>query len=78
MNTQTVQLKVNLPEPLQAKLKAQAERFGLTMAAYVKNLILVDIKSADYPVKQASARTEAAYYKAKQDEKEGKLIHFDL
>jgi predicted DNA-binding protein len=77
MNTQIAQLKVNLPLPLQTKLKAQAEKFGMTMAAYVKNLILVDIKSVDYPVKQASARTEAAYQRAKQEQKEGKLIRVD-
>ncbi|MEN8253669.1 MAG: hypothetical protein ABFQ62_04830 [Patescibacteria group bacterium] len=64
MSTQTVQLKVTLPIQLQAYLRSKSDKFGLTMSSYVKNLIIDDVKDVEYPVFQASKKTEEAYKKA--------------
>jgi hypothetical protein len=71
---QTVQLKVTLPVQLQDFLRSRAQKYGLTMSSYVKNLIVDDIKAMDAPIYQASNKTEEAYQQAKEDEKNGKLI----
>jgi len=77
MDTHTVQLRVTLPAQLQAYLQTKANKFGLNMSAYVKNLIINDVKDVDYPVFQASKKTEDAYQQAKKAEKSGKLIPAD-
>jgi hypothetical protein len=74
MQAQTVQLRVTLPAQLQAFLQTKASRFGLNMSAYVKNLIINDVKNVDYPVYQASQATEKAYKEAKKAEKDNTLI----
>ena len=77
MQNQTVQLRVTLPSQLQAYLQTKADRFGLNMSSYVKNLIIDDIKNDAYPTYQASQSVEDAYQEAKQLEKQGKLIGTD-
>ena len=74
MSTQTVQLRVTLPAELQAFLLAKANRFGLNMSAYVKNLIINDVKDSEYPVKQASAKTEKAYTNALAERNDAVVI----
>jgi hypothetical protein len=72
MSINTTQLRVTLPVKLQASLQERAERFGLSMSAYVRSLILDDVKNI--PTKQASKTLELVYKEAKQAEKDGKLI----
>lgn len=74
MQTQTTQLRVTLPSELQAFLQTKASRLGLNMSAYVKNLIINDVKDVEHPVYQASQSVKDAYQEAKQAEKENKLI----
>jgi len=69
MTTQTIQLRVTLPAELQSYLKVRASRFGLNMSAYIKNLIINDVKDMDYPVMKASKRTEKAYEQAVSERK---------
>lgn len=64
MTDQTTQIRVTLPTELQGYLQAKAGKFGLSMSAYIKNLILNDVKDVEYPVRQASTRTEVAYRNA--------------
>lgn len=65
----TTQLKVTLPSELQGFLKVKASRLGLNMSAYVKNLIINDVKAEEYPVMQASKSTEEAYRNAIKEQK---------
>ena len=74
MQAQTIQLRVTLPTELQAYLQTKASRFGLNMSAYVKNLIINDVKDVTYPVYQASKQTENLYKESKLAEKNGELI----
>ncbi|MBU1129751.1 hypothetical protein KKE45_00325, partial [Patescibacteria group bacterium] len=59
MLTQQTQIKINLPVKLKTKVKAKADEFGLTMASYVKYLLINDIKILhNFPTYQASDRLE--------------------
>ena len=71
---QTVQLKVTLPVKLQDFLRSKAQKYGLTMSSYVKNLIVDDVKDMNVPIYQASAKTEEAYEEAKRLEKSKKIV----
>lgn len=60
MSVQTAQLKVALSTPLHQLLSQRSQKYGLTMAAYVRNLIIDDVKSEnDIPVYRASKKIEA-------------------
>lgn len=67
MQTQTTQIRVTLPVQLQGYLQAKASKFGLGLSAYVKNLIINDVKDVEYPIFEASERTKEAYKKALQE-----------
>jgi len=73
-NMSTVQLKVTISNRLQILLKNQAENLGLSMAAYVKNLIIEDIKKNDFPSKIASQKIEKSYESAIKNKKSAKKI----
>lgn len=73
MASTTVQLRVTLPSELQAYLQTKASKFGLNMSAYVKNLIINDVKDVQYPVFEASDEVAKAYEEAKEAENRGKL-----
>jgi hypothetical protein len=49
MNTQTTQLRVTLPIQLQGYLRAKADKFGLSLSTYVRNLIIQDVKDMAFP-----------------------------
>lgn len=70
---QAVQLKITLPIQLRDYLLSRAQKYGITMSSYIKNLILNDVKDLDVPTYQASQKTEQAYDQAKQEEKVDKL-----
>lgn len=73
-NMSTVQLKVTISDRLQALLKNQAEGLGLSMAAYVKNLIIEDVKKNDFPSKMASQEIEDSYKAAVKNKQSAKKI----
>ena len=50
INTQTTQVKVTLSDELYLHLRSRAERFGLNLAAYIRNLVINDVKDIDIPV----------------------------
>ena len=68
-NMSTIQLKVTISDRLQALLKNQAEQIGLSMAAYVKNLIIEDIKKNDWPTHIANKEVERSYARAIKNKK---------
>ena len=73
-NMSSIQLKVTISDRLQALLKNQAEGLGLSMAAYVKNLIIEDVKKNDFPIKMASQEIEKSYKSAIKNKKSAKKI----
>ena len=77
MNTQQAQIKITLPVTMKDFLESKANKFGMPIAGYVKNLILNDIKEMDYPTYQASTSTEEAYKKALEEYDTGKIIKVD-
>jgi len=63
MQTQTTQLRVTLPTRLQGYLQTKASKFGLSLSAYVRNLIINDVQDVDYPIFKASDQVEKSYKK---------------
>ncbi|KKQ92518.1 MAG: hypothetical protein UU16_C0004G0026 [Candidatus Woesebacteria bacterium GW2011_GWA2_40_7] len=71
-NTQATQVKITLPDELYLHLRSRAERFGLNLAAYIRNLIINDVKGVDIPVFKMSEEREKIALKALKDYKSGK------
>lgn len=77
MQTQTTQIRVTLPVQLQGYLQTKADKFGLGLSAYIKNLIIDDVKDVEYPIYQMSDQAISDLKKAKKAEKDGSLIKID-
>lgn len=67
MQTQQAQIKINLSLKLKGFLESRAQQFGLPVASFVKHLIIQEVKDMEYPVFQASERTEKAVKKAMEE-----------
>lgn len=72
MDAQSTQLKVTLPLRLYDFLESRARRFGLTMSAYIKHLILDDVKDEEVPTYPMSSTTEMTALNALADHRRGK------
>ena len=71
-NTQATQAKITLSDELYLRLRSRAEKFGLNLAAYIRNLIINDVKDIDVPVFKMSEKTEKIALKALEDYNSGK------
>ncbi len=67
MSTNVTQIKITLPDPLYDYISSKADKFGLTLSSYVKNLIINDVKDMEYPTYQASPKVEATYIQALEE-----------
>ena len=74
MNTQATQIRVTLPAPLQEYLQAKASKYGLSLSAYVKNLIINDVKDIEHPVYRMSDQSLKDYKEAKKAQAKDTLI----
>jgi len=74
MNTPQAQIKINLPVRMKDYIESKANKFGMPVSGYIKHLILKDVENMDYPIYQASERTEKAYSKAETEYDSGKLV----
>lgn len=72
LSTQTTQIKVTLPDELYLYLKSKAEKFGLNLAAYIRHLVINDVKDMDIPIFKMSEKTEKRGLKALKEHEEGK------
>ncbi len=72
MSIQTTQVKITLPDELYLHLKSKAQKYGLPLASYVKNLVINDVKDVDIPVFKMSAKREKVTLRALADYKKGK------
>ena len=70
--SKTNQVKITLPNQLHAYLKSKADRLGLTLSAYVKNLIIDDVKDMDFPTFEMSEKREKIALKALKDLRKGR------
>ncbi|MBU2591946.1 hypothetical protein KKD61_00610 [Patescibacteria group bacterium] len=68
----STQLKVTLPVQLYDYVQAKTQRFGLTMSAYLKHLILEDVKDMEIPEFTMSQSTEETALKALKEFRSGK------
>jgi hypothetical protein len=69
----STQLKVTLPLNLLDYAQASAQRFGLSMSAYLKHLVIEDVKDNTIPEFNMSESTEKIALKALNDFQSGKL-----
>jgi len=69
----STQLKVTLPLNLLDYVQAKTQKFGLSMSAYLKHLIIEDVKDMKIPEFTMSESTEKTALKALKDFKAGKL-----
>ncbi|HZJ18474.1 MAG TPA: hypothetical protein VFD45_02545 [Patescibacteria group bacterium] len=76
-NTQAKQVKITLPDELYLHLRSRAERFGLNLATYIRNLIINDVKGIDVPVFKMSEEREKIALKALEDYKSGETKAID-
>lgn len=75
MITQQTQIKLNLPVALKEHLESRARKFGMSLAAYVRHLILKEVEEMEYPTFEASKATIKAYKQALKDR--GKAIRVE-
>ena len=73
----TSQIKVTIPQALYAYLKSKADKFGLTMSSYVKNLIIDDVKDVDVPTFKMSEKREKIALQALRDHRKVKTRKID-
>lgn len=73
----STQLKVTLPLNLFDYLQAKTEKFGLSMSAYLKHLVIEDVKDMETPEFKMSDSTEKVGLKALKDFRSGKLKKID-
>jgi predicted DNA-binding protein len=66
------QVKVTLPDGLYMYLKSKAEKFGLSLASYIRYLVINDVKDMDVPVFKMSQKTEERGLRALQEYGQGK------
>ena len=71
-NSQAVQIKLTLSDELYGYVKSKAEKFGLSLAAYVRHLVINDVKDVDIPEFKMSAKRERLGLKALEDYRKGK------
>lgn len=73
MNTKQSQIKINLPLKLKKKVEKRAEAYDMTVAGYLKYLMVSDVRRGEIPVMEPSEETIKAFKAAKKEEREGKL-----
>jgi len=74
MQTQTTQIRVTLPVQLQGYLQTKANKYGLSLSAYIRNLVINDVQDVDYPIFEMSDKSAHDLGEAIEAEKAGKLI----
>ncbi|MDP4011664.1 MAG: hypothetical protein Q8P72_05570 [Candidatus Roizmanbacteria bacterium] len=73
----TSQLRITIPTQIQDLLYSKSDRYGLSMSAYVKNLIINDVKETGIHMFDMSSKTEKIATKALKDHTEGKTYDIE-
>ncbi|MFH2118676.1 MAG: hypothetical protein ABII10_02995, partial [Candidatus Paceibacterota bacterium] len=73
------QIKVTLPRQLLIPIKKRADKYGLSLSAYIKHLVFNDVRSLekqlesmDLPTHQMSDETEKTMEQARKEYLQGK------
>lgn len=74
MITQQTQIKLNLPVDLKEFAESKARKYGMPITAYIKQLIIKDVKDSDYPVFKASERTVKRAKEALKNKRKSILV----
>lgn len=74
MQSPTTQIRVTLPVQLQGYLQAKADKYGLSLSAYIRNLVIDDVQDVEYPVFEMSDQSLNELKAAKEAEQAGKLV----
>ena len=77
MQTQTTQIRVTLPVQLQGYLQTKANKYGLSLSAYIRNLVINDVQDVDYPVFEMSDQSISDLKESIEAEKAGELVQTD-
>ena len=75
--TQSIQVKVTLPEETYLLVKNNASRLGLNPASYLRHLVINDSWDKRLPVFKMTQKQEKVLEKALEDHKNGKTIRID-
>jgi hypothetical protein len=70
--TPSVQIKITLPVQLQEFVQSKAEKYGLSVASYIRHLVLDDVKDMEMPVFKMSEKTEKVVEQALEEHSQGK------
>lgn len=76
-NLASTQIKVTVPQELYGFIKSKADKFGLSTSAYIKNLIIDDVKDLEIPVFKMSSKRERIALEALKEYKAGKTEDID-
>lgn len=63
-----------MPIELKDFLASKSNRYGLTLSAYVKHLILMDVSDLAYPTFKASKQVEESYFEAMRDKNKAVVV----
>lgn len=73
-NAQSTQVKVTLPGELYLQVKANADKIGLSFAAYLRHLAINDTWEKNLPVIKMTPKQEKISEQAEKDYYAGKAI----
>ncbi len=77
VTSQATQVKVTLPQELYLYAKSKSEKFGLGVAAYIRHLVINDVKDIDIPTFKMSKKQEKIGLQALKDHEAGKTTSVD-
>ncbi|NCO12239.1 MAG: hypothetical protein COZ34_01405 [Candidatus Pacebacteria bacterium CG_4_10_14_3_um_filter_34_15] len=77
MQTQTTQIRVTLPVKLQGFLQTKANKYGLSLSGYIRNLVINDVQDVKYPVFEMSDQSVSDFHESMEAEKNGNLVVTD-
>lgn len=74
MNTKQSQIKIGIPNNVKLFAQKKAKNYGLTLAGYVRHLIIDQMEREQYPVYEMSDKTKQQVEKAMRDYKKGIVV----
>lgn len=78
MITQQTQIKLNIPVDLKEFAESKAQKSGMPLEGYIKQLIVKDVGEMEYPVYELSERSEKALKEALRNRKKAIIVKGDI
>jgi predicted DNA-binding protein len=73
MKASSTQIRITLPQQMRNYLQAKADTFGLSLSAYVRNIIFNDVQDVAPPVHEMSQHSLDALQAALKQAEAGEL-----